>query len=51
MTTALAIELAERGLVPLGGLRLGVRQLLKQRLRDIGANEACGAGHQIAVHV
>jgi cyclopropane-fatty-acyl-phospholipid synthase len=34
MSTALAIELAERGLVPLGGLRLGVRQLLRQRLRD-----------------
>lgn len=32
--TALTIELAERGVVPLGGLRLGVRQLLRQRLRD-----------------
>lgn len=34
MSAALAIELAERGLVPLGGLRLGVRQLVRQRLRD-----------------
>jgi cyclopropane-fatty-acyl-phospholipid synthase len=34
MSTTLAIELAERGLVPLGGLRLGVRQLVRQRLRD-----------------
>jgi cyclopropane-fatty-acyl-phospholipid synthase len=34
MSTALAIELAERGLVPLEGLRLGVRQLVRQRLRD-----------------
>jgi len=34
MSTALAIELAERGLVPLSGLRLGVRRLVRQRLRD-----------------
>jgi len=34
MSTALTIELAERGLVPLGGLRMGVRQLVRQRLRD-----------------
>lgn len=32
--TALAIDLAERGLVPLSGLRLGVRRLLAQRLAD-----------------
>ncbi len=32
--TALAIDLAERGLVPLPGLRLGVRRLLAQRLLD-----------------
>ena len=31
-----AIELAERGLVPLVGLRLGVRRLLAQRLEDAG---------------
>lgn len=30
----LAIEVAERGWVPLPGLRLGVRQLLRQRLRE-----------------
>ena len=24
---------------------------IEQCLRNIGANEACGAGHQIAVHV
>lgn len=34
MTTALAIELAERGIVPLADLRWGVRRLLTQRLRD-----------------
>ena len=32
--SALAISLAERGLVPLPGLRLGVRRLLARRLRD-----------------
>ncbi|MGD8288468.1 MAG: cyclopropane-fatty-acyl-phospholipid synthase family protein [Gemmatimonadota bacterium] len=36
--TPLAIELAERGLVPLGGLRLGVRRLVKQRLREAAAS-------------
>jgi cyclopropane-fatty-acyl-phospholipid synthase len=30
----LGIELAERGLVPLSGLRMGVRGLVRQRLRD-----------------
>jgi len=34
MITSLTIELAERGLVPLPGLRFGVRQLLRQRLRE-----------------
>lgn len=34
MSTSIAIELAERGLVPLPGLRLGVRRLLSQRLRS-----------------
>jgi cyclopropane-fatty-acyl-phospholipid synthase len=38
MMTPLAIELAERGLVPLGGLRLGVRRLVKQRLREAAAS-------------
>ncbi len=37
MHQSLAIELAERGLVPLAGLRLGVRRLLRQRLRDAAA--------------
>lgn len=37
MTGALAIELAERGLVPLPGLRAGVRSLVRQRLRDAAA--------------
>lgn len=37
MMTSLTIELAERGLVPLGGLRLGVRRLVKQRLREAAA--------------
>ncbi|MGB0542687.1 MAG: SAM-dependent methyltransferase [Longimicrobiales bacterium] len=32
--TAFAIDLAERGLIPLPGLRLGVRRLLSQRLAD-----------------
>ncbi len=32
--SSMALELAERGLVPLPGLRLGVRRLLVQRLRD-----------------
>lgn len=32
--TALAVDLAERGLVPLPGLRAGVRRLLAQRLAD-----------------
>ncbi|MGD8870452.1 MAG: class I SAM-dependent methyltransferase, partial [Gemmatimonadota bacterium] len=36
--TPLAVELAERGLVPLGGLRLGVRRLVKQRLREAAAS-------------
>lgn len=34
MSTGLAVELAERGLVPLPGLRLGVRRLLSRRLAD-----------------
>lgn len=34
MSTGLAIGLAERGLVPLPGLRLGVRRLLSRRLAD-----------------
>jgi cyclopropane-fatty-acyl-phospholipid synthase len=34
MRASLAITLAERGLVPLPGLRLGVRSLLRQRLRE-----------------
>ncbi|MDA0330041.1 MAG: cyclopropane-fatty-acyl-phospholipid synthase [Gemmatimonadetes bacterium] len=33
MIASTAIALAERGLVPLPGLRLGIRSLLKQRLR------------------
>ena len=33
MSTSVAVELAERGLLPLGGLRLGVRRLLADRLR------------------
>ena len=32
--TALAIDLAERGLIPLSGLRLGVRRLLARRLAE-----------------
>ncbi len=35
--STLAIGLAERGLVPLAGLRLGVRRLLAQRLREAEA--------------
>jgi cyclopropane-fatty-acyl-phospholipid synthase len=31
------VELAERGLIPLAGLRLGVRRQLRQRLRDAAA--------------
>jgi len=34
MSASLAIRLAERGLVPLPGLRLGVRALLSARLRE-----------------
>ena len=34
MTGRLAVDLAERGLVPLPGLRLGVRRLLAKRLAD-----------------
>lgn len=37
MTGSLGIALAERGLVPLPGLRLGVRRLLEQRLGDAQA--------------
>ncbi len=40
MITSVAIELAERGLVPLGGLRLGVRGLLAGRLRQVARQEA-----------
>jgi cyclopropane-fatty-acyl-phospholipid synthase len=35
--SGLAIHLAERGLVPLPVLRLGVRRLLQQRLREAGS--------------
>lgn len=35
MSAGLAIGLAERGLVPLAGLRLGVRKLLAQRLASV----------------
>ena len=34
MTGSVAVALAERGLVPLSGLRIGVRRLLRQRLAD-----------------
>jgi cyclopropane-fatty-acyl-phospholipid synthase len=34
MSTSVVVELAERGLVPLLGLRLGVRRLLSDRLRE-----------------
>jgi cyclopropane-fatty-acyl-phospholipid synthase len=34
MPESIGISLAERGMVPLPGLRLGVRRLLRQRLRD-----------------
>jgi cyclopropane-fatty-acyl-phospholipid synthase len=34
MTQSVGITLAERGLVPLPGLRLGVRRLIRQRLSD-----------------
>ena len=37
MSTALGLELAERGLVPLTGLRHGVRRLVERRLRDASA--------------
>ncbi len=38
MIGSAAIALAERGLVPLPGLRLGVRRLLEQRLREIATS-------------
>ena len=34
MSESIGIALAERGMIPLAGLRLGVRRLLRQRLRD-----------------
>jgi cyclopropane-fatty-acyl-phospholipid synthase len=34
MSESIGIALAERGMIPLPGLRLGVRRLLRQRLRD-----------------
>ena len=34
MTGSLGVALAERGLVPLPGLRIGVRRLIRQRLAD-----------------
>lgn len=37
MREAIGIDLAERGLIPLAGLRFGVRQLLRQRIQDAAA--------------
>ena len=37
MTESVGIELAERGLVPLPGLRWGVRRLVAQRLEEAAA--------------
>jgi cyclopropane-fatty-acyl-phospholipid synthase len=37
MSESIGIDLAERGLIPLPGLRFGVRQLLRQRLQDAAA--------------
>lgn len=34
MSTSAGIAMAERGLVPLNGLRFGIRRMLSQRLRD-----------------
>ena len=41
--SSLAIDLAERGLVPLPGLRLGVRRLLERRLADAAAGPSVEA--------
>jgi cyclopropane-fatty-acyl-phospholipid synthase len=39
----LAIDLAERGWIPLAGLRVGVRRLLRQRLRDAAGGPSVDA--------
>ncbi len=39
MITSSAIALAERGLVPLSGLRLGIRSILARRLRELGSGD------------
>jgi cyclopropane-fatty-acyl-phospholipid synthase len=41
--SSLAIELAERGLIPLPGLRVGVRRLLAQRLQDVASGPSVDA--------
>ncbi len=46
MTAGVAIELAERGLVPLAGLRWGVRRLLARRLVDAGSGPDVDAFEQ-----
>ena len=39
-STAIALDLAEQGLVPDGLLRYGIRNLLRARLAELGCNEA-----------
>ncbi len=48
MITSAAIGLAERGLVPLSGLRFGIRGLLAARLREVARDGASGLADRIA---
>ncbi len=46
--TALAVKLAEQGFLPDSAIRLGIRHLLKQRLREIGPGDAQSAAQKEA---